>query len=86
MKDLQPQGSSSHAKKDTHLIILEHEVVIEGIHLGNKRKSDKKLEEEFNHEDVYTTHQSKDYPLSKHVLNTCIPKDYITTKMTLDNY
>jgi hypothetical protein len=38
------------------------------------------------HEDIYTPHQIRDSLLSRWVLHTRIPKDYISTKMTLDNY
>jgi len=46
----------------------------------------KKLEEKLIRESVYTPHRIKDSPLSMRVLNTRMPRDYLATKKTLDNY
>ena len=35
---------------------------------------------------LYLTYHIRDSMLSRHALNTHIPRDYITIKMTLDNY
>lgn len=37
-------------------------------------------------DEVYTSHEIKGLSLSKRVLYTFILKEYISTKMTLDNY
>jgi hypothetical protein len=51
-----------------------------------KYRSEKQPIREYMHEDVYTPHHIQDSLLSRWVLHTRIPKDYISTKMTLDNY
>jgi hypothetical protein len=38
------------------------------------------------YKDVYTPCHIRNYFLLIQVLRTCIPKDYISTKMTLNNY
>lgn len=38
------------------------------------------------HEDVYTPHKIWDSLMSRQLLRTRIPNNYISTKMTLDNY
>jgi hypothetical protein len=51
-----------------------------------RHKSGKQTIRECMHDDVYIPGQIWDSFLSRWVLHTHIPKDYISTKMTLDNY
>ena len=52
----------------------------------NRRKSSKQLEKEFIQKDVYNPYKIRDSYLSKCLLKTWIPRDYIAIKITLDNY
>lgn len=44
------------------------------------------MEEGFIYEDIYAPYQIKYSLLSRCVMHTCISRDFITIKMTLDNY
>jgi hypothetical protein len=52
----------------------------------NRRRNSKQLGKEYIQKDVYNPYQIRDSYLSKCVLKTRIPRDYIAIKITLDNY
>lgn len=51
-----------------------------------RHRSGKHLTREYMHEDVYTLYHIRDSSLLRWMLCTRISKDYISTKMILDNY